>query len=199
MTLFLLLFLFSSLSCNDPKYSQNCHGWDCLHNYAFKEDNAFKWELLDKRLVVEDHEGRGGWTGYYINMTSQAWLTPELTSQPEWWHMMVVVVPHNLRQTDTAMLWITDGSNHDDFLPDLDIIDGQFDYNLLIAADIATATGIAMVCLYQIPNEVRRSSNVVTSLIDAKSKGLTIFFFTRVSVCMIQMDGQTIRAEVVTI
>ena len=154
MTLFLLLFLFSSLSCNDPKYSQNCHGWDCLHNYAFKEDNAFKWELLDKRLVVEDHEDRGGWTGYYINMTSQAWLTPELTSQPEWWHMMVVVVPHNLRQTDTAMLWITDGSNHDDFLPDLDIIDGQFDYNLLVAADIATGTGTIVVSLYQVPNQV---------------------------------------------
>ena len=67
---------------------------------------------------------------------------------------MVVVVPHNLRQTDTAMLWITDGSNHDDFLPDLDIIDGQFDYNLLVAADIATGTGTIVVSLYQVPNQV---------------------------------------------
>ena len=157
MTLFLLLFLFSSLSCNDPKYSQNCHGWDCLHNYAFKEDNAFKWELLDRRLVVEDHEGRGGWTGYYINMTSQAWLTPELTSQPEWWHIMVVVVPHNLRQTDTAMLWMTDGSNRGDFLPDLNIVNGQFDYNLLIAASMATGSGTVVVSLFQIPNMVIES------------------------------------------
>ena len=151
---FILIFLFSSLSCEDLKHSQQCHGWDCLHSYAFKEDNALKWELLENRLVVPDYEGRGGWTGYYINMTSQAWLSPELTSQHEWWHMMVVVVPHNLRQTDTAMLWITDGSNHDDFLPDLEI-DGQFDYNLLVAADIATGTGTVVVNLYQIPNQVR--------------------------------------------
>ena len=53
---FILFFLFSSFSCEDLKYSQQCHGWDCLHSYAFKEDNALKWELLDNRLEVEDYE-----------------------------------------------------------------------------------------------------------------------------------------------
>ena len=151
---FLLILFFSSLSCDDLKYSQQCHGWDCLHNYAFKEDNALKWELLDERLEVEDFDGRGGWTGYYINVTSQAWLSPELTSQPKWWHIMVVVVPHNLKQTDSAILWMTDGSNKDDFLPDLDLVDGQFDYNLLIAASMATGSGSVVVSLFQIPNMV---------------------------------------------
>ena len=154
MISFLLILLFPSLLCNGLKYSQQCKGWDCLHEYAFKDDNSFKWELLEERLVVDDFEGRGGWTGYYINMTSQAWLTLELTSQPEWWHMMVVVVPHNLKQTDSAILWMTDGSNKDEFLPDLDLINGQFDYNLLIAASMATGSGSVVVSLFQIPNMV---------------------------------------------
>ena len=88
-------------------------------------------------MDVEDYEGRGGWTAYYLNMTSQTWLTAEQVSRPEWWHVMVVVVPNTIRVKDTAILWITDGSNKDDFLPDLDI-NGQFDYNLLVAADLAT-------------------------------------------------------------
>ena len=54
------------------------------------------------------------------------------------------------------MLWITDGSNKENFLPDLDIA-GQFDYNLLVAADIATASGIVVANLYQIPNAVSAS------------------------------------------
>ena len=70
---------------------------------------------------------------------------------------MVVVVPHNLRQTDTAMLWMTDGSNRGDFLPDLNIVNGQFDYNLLIAASMATGSGTVVVSLFQIPNMVIES------------------------------------------
>ena len=85
-------------------------------------------------------------------MTSQTWLSPEEVSRSQWWHILVVVVPHKIRDTDTAMLWITDGSNKDDFLPDFG---AQFDYNLLVAADIATATGLVVANLYQIPNEVK--------------------------------------------
>ena len=47
----------------------------------------------------------------------------------------------------------SDGSNKDDFLPDLEV-DGQFDYNLLIAANLATASGMPVANLYQIPNAV---------------------------------------------
>ena len=65
-------------------------------------------------------------------MTSQTWLSPEEVSRSQWWHILVVVVPHKIRDTDTAMLWVTDGSNKDDFLPDFG---AQFDYNLLVAAD----------------------------------------------------------------
>ena len=69
--------------------------------------------------------------------------------------MLVVVVPNTIIVKDTAILWITDGSNKDDFLPDLEV-DGQFDYNLLIAANLATASGMPVANLYQIPNAVNK-------------------------------------------
>ena len=93
-----------------------------------KEDESYSWTLLDQTLEVEDVEGRGGWTGYYLNMTSQTWLTEDAVSRSTWWHSMVVVVPHNLLITDTALLWITDGENHNDFMPDLG---ENFDYNVI--------------------------------------------------------------------
>ena len=67
--------------------------------------------------------------------------------------LSLAIITTTLRVTDTAVLWITDGSNKENFLPDLDIA-GQFDYNLLVAADIATASGIVVANLYQIPNAV---------------------------------------------
>ena len=169
---FSIISIFHLFSlCNGLKFSQECkvsahstpefklvtrlccviQGWDCLHEYVHREDNSLEWRLLDTRLEVEDYEGRGGWTAYYLNMTSQTWLSPEEVSRPVWWHILVVVIPHNLRITDMATLWVTDGSNNDDFMPDLG---SQFDYNLLVAADIATASGIIVANLYQVPNAV---------------------------------------------
>ena len=51
--------------------------------------------------------GRGGWTGYFLNFTSQQWLTPELVSRSLWWHTLVVIVPDNLTTMDTTIMWMT--------------------------------------------------------------------------------------------
>ena len=80
-------------------------------------------------------------------------LAPESSLDVIITYIMVVVVPHNLLITDTALLWITDGENHNDFMPDLG---ENFDYNLLIAGDMATASGAVVVSLFQIPNGVRQ-------------------------------------------
>merc|ERR1719184_190062 len=88
--------------------TQACAGYQCLKDYVEKADPAYSWTDTGHRLVVEDYEGRGGWTGYFLNVTSQAWLTPAHTSQPLWWHVMVVVVPEHTEVKDTAMLWLTD-------------------------------------------------------------------------------------------
>jgi len=129
------------------KSTQTCRGYDCLKEYVDKPDAAYHWEDTGHRIVVEDHEGRGGWTGYYLNFTSQEWLTTEDTSQHLWWHIMVVVVPNHLEVKDTAMLWMTDGDNKDDFVPDLS------DYNMLVVADMATSTKTVVAAQFQIPNQ----------------------------------------------
>ena len=65
-------------------------------------------------------------------------------SRSEWWHILVVIIPDNLTSTDTTMLWMTDGDNHDDFQPDLS------DYNLLAAGEIAAANGVVTSSLFQV-------------------------------------------------
>ena len=52
-------------------YSLGGQGWECLNEYVHRDDGSLDWRLLEARLEVEDYEGRGGWTAYYLNMTSQ--------------------------------------------------------------------------------------------------------------------------------
>ena len=136
-------------SCHgyDDECLQECHGYECLKEYVERPDPAYRWEDTGHRLVVGDYLGRGGWTGYYLNLTSQQWLTEEETSHPLWWHILVVVVPDHLEVLDIAGLWITDGDNKNwDFQPDLT------DYNLLVVADMATSVKAPVAALFQVPN-----------------------------------------------
>merc|ERR1711936_181740 len=132
-----LLFFFSffhfHLSRTD---AQTCVGYDCLKEYVDLEDGAYSWSDTGHRLRVEPAaSGRGGWTGYYLNLTSQRW------------HTLVVIVPDNLTTTDTTIMWMTDGNNEDDFAPDLS------DYNMLVAGEIAAANGLVAAALFQVPNQ----------------------------------------------
>jgi len=128
------------------KLTQTCKGYDCLKGYIDKPDSAYQWEDTGHRLVVNDYLERGGWTGYVLNFTSQQWLTPEDTSQHLWWHILVVVVPEHLEVNDTAMLWLADGENKDQFIP------GLTDYNMVVVADMATSSRMVCAALFQIPN-----------------------------------------------
>merc|ERR1712179_96184 len=141
-----LLILITVISGARLGSGQSCHGYECLKEYVERPDPAYSWEDTGHRMVVGDYLGRGGWTGYFLNMTSQQWLTPEDTSQPYWWHIMVVV-PDMVEVQDTAMMWLTDGDNKQDFQPDLS------DYNLLVAGDMATATKMPTAAVFQIPNQ----------------------------------------------
>ena len=53
-----------------------------------------------------------------------------------WWHILVVIVPPEVDYSNTPFLWITDGDNGNDAIPD------ELNYNLLIAADIALQTKV---------------------------------------------------------
>ena len=138
LTLFFLLFTCNARASADP-----CAGYDCLQEYVFSEDGAYSWRDTGHRIRVDETGGRGGWTGYFLNFTSQQWLTSDLVSRSEWWHILVVVVPDNLSTTDTTLLWIGSGGNNDP-LPDL------ADYDLLVAGGIATTNQVVTAALFQV-------------------------------------------------
>ena len=123
--------------------SEPCAGYDCLQEYVLKEDGAYGWFDTGHRLRVDATEGRGGWTGYFLNFTSQQWLTSDLVSRSEWWHILVVVVPDQLSTRDETLLWIGSGGNKDP-LPDL------ADYDLLVAGGIATTNHVVTAALFQV-------------------------------------------------
>ena len=135
--------LFLLLTCNVLASAGSCGGYDCLEEYVFREDGAYSWYDTGHRIRVDEAGGRGGWTGYFLNFTSQQWLTSDLVSRSEWWHILVVVVPDNLSTTDTTLLWIGSGDNNDP-LPDL------ADYDLLVAGGIATTNNVVTAALFQV-------------------------------------------------
>ena len=98
---------------------QDCAGYDCLKSYIDRAEAAYSWTDLGNTLEVPDlggGGGGGGWTGFVLNMTSQTWMSPDLgqsrvssqsdlypplaVSRSEWWHKMLVIVPHNLEVCD---------------------------------------------------------------------------------------------------
>ena len=83
-------------------------------------------------------------------MTSQRWLTDADSDRSIWWHWLVVVVPSNYNEhtSRNGTLWITDGKNdHPDEVPD------RFNYNMVIASELAMGTGLVTGALFQVPNQ----------------------------------------------
>ena len=72
------LFLYLTTQALSLKDTQSCEGYECLRVYLDRPEPAYKWADLGHRLEVEDVEGKGGWTGYVLNFTSQQWLNPDL-------------------------------------------------------------------------------------------------------------------------
>ena len=77
-----------------------CAGYDCLKEYVDKPDPNYRWIDTGERIKGVDPLHLVGWTGYVLNFTSQEWLTAGEVSQPLWWHIMIVVVPNNVKSFD---------------------------------------------------------------------------------------------------
>jgi len=122
-----------------------------LYDYVTRDDGAFAW--FDTNVTLSGGSNSSllpGWTGYVLNLTSQAWLTPGDFVGPIghiWTHQLVVVVPDDgpLAFPDAAALWIT-GNDNGAGVPSAD------DEDILVCASLATTVGIVCSVLYQIPN-----------------------------------------------
>lgn len=128
-----------------------------LDDYVFKPDPNYGW----KELPDHQFSGKGflhrdqKWTGYTLNMTSQQWLTPadfSNTSQANsiWSHILVVIVPDEIKYKDNGSLYITGWSQPN---PDGSNLPSAKDEDIRVAAALAVSTGIITGCLFQIPDE----------------------------------------------
>ena len=132
-------------------------GKTALDEYVWKPDANYGWvEMPDHVLSGKGLIKRGeGWTGYYLNMTSQQWLTPEAFSNTSesgsiWYHMLVVIVPDNVDYTRNATLYITGGST-----PNVDgsgLPDAKNE-DIRVASTLAMNSNVITGALFQIPNE----------------------------------------------
>ncbi|KAH9499597.1 hypothetical protein Btru_074237 [Bulinus truncatus] len=50
---------------------------------------------------------------HILNMTSQTWLTNQVTTTPVWWHYVSIIIPSNIVYPDTGFFWISSGSSSD--------------------------------------------------------------------------------------
>ena len=128
-------------------------GHSPLQYYVELEDPAYSWTPTGQTFqVTTDLYGNPlphAVMVEVLNMTSQSWLTPEDSSQPFWWHLVVVMVPENLDTSlDTAFLYITGGSNGDSSQR-MDTEDDE----LVLMATMAQQTATVTVLLKHVPNE----------------------------------------------
>lgn len=160
MKLFALLVAFLAASIcqaqgppNEGKTALDEYVWTPDANYAFEE-------LEDHQMTGHNILRKGkGWTGYTLNMTSQQWLTPEAFSNTSdsgsiWWHILVVIVPDELKYKTNASLYITGWGmpkqNEDGTWSGLPVAK---DEDIEVAAALATSTGTVTGTLFQIPDE----------------------------------------------
>ncbi|CAF0948355.1 unnamed protein product [Rotaria sordida] len=74
-------------------------------------------------------------------MTSQKWFDASFSSQPIWWHYMIITVPRRLKRSHIAFMFIDTGDNTDP-IP-----------NSSYVTMFAVSTGSVAVELRQIPNQ----------------------------------------------
>jgi PhoPQ-activated pathogenicity-related protein len=95
----LSLFL---ISCSSPEpKTMGAKDPFPLKAYVETPDNAFRYE------ITETVRGET-YTEYRIYLVSGTWLTEAEVDEPEWWHWLTMVVPDELKETESLM-WIGGG------------------------------------------------------------------------------------------
>lgn len=102
--IFLALIILAACKSPEPEKSDSIDLFP-LKAYVETNDEAFRYEITE--TIRGD-----SWTEYRIYLISGTWLTEEEVDEPEWWHWLTMVVPDNLRESESLML-IGGGSRGD--------------------------------------------------------------------------------------
>ena len=126
-----------------------------LDDYVWKEDLNYKWEDLGVSIGGKNPTGTKSWTGHFLNVTSQAWLTPEDSDRHIWWHVLCVIIPsagdgEPLQYTRNASMYVT-GSGNEGITP-TNLPDNKSE-DILVAASLAMGSMTVTGTLFQVPNE----------------------------------------------
>ncbi len=106
-----ILVVFASLllivSCKGPRAEPQAEAVAVspLKEYVMTKDEAFKYNI---EVTIKGEN----WTEYKVKMVSGTWLTEQEVDSPEWWHWLNIIVPDEIRETE-SMIIIGGGSNHD--------------------------------------------------------------------------------------
>jgi len=90
-----VLLILAACSSPEPKKSPAEDPFP-LKVYVETPDEAFRYEIM------ETVRGES-WTEYRVYLVSGTWLTEAEVDEPEWWHWLTMVVPDNLRETESLM------------------------------------------------------------------------------------------------
>lgn len=107
-----------------------------LDRYIAAADPNYKYELVQTKLGP-------GFTAYVLDMTSQAWRSPEEVNRVAWRHWVTIIKPDLLRHS-TGFLYINGGSNNDPNPP------ANPQANL---AALSVETGTVVADLRMVPNQ----------------------------------------------
>lgn len=125
-----------------------CEGFECLKSYVDAPDAAFSWHDTGDRMDGTSSSGVK-WTGYVLELTSQAWLTEADVNRPTWKHRLVVIVPSNLESaTSPAAGWCTLYLALDSVVSPMA---GSKDPDVRVAAEMAALTGSLTAILLDVP------------------------------------------------
>ena len=92
--------LISGVCIGNPAESKDVKVSDLLKQYVLRPDEAFRFEVARTFDLITA-------AGYILNVTSQEW------QGAEWQHWLFVVVPHNNRFPDKALLIVEGGRNRE--------------------------------------------------------------------------------------
>jgi PhoPQ-activated pathogenicity-related protein len=123
-----------------------------IDDYVWKADENYGWVDMGEEHVLHgcNLDESNCWTGYTLNMTSQRWLTDDdfasdSAAKSIWWHILVVIVPDEVKWNRNGSLWITGGS--------MGSMPTATDLDIVLTASLAMGTGVITGALFQIPNE----------------------------------------------
>lgn len=106
-----------------------------LDQYVAAPDTSYTYSLANTFTGP-------GYTAYILDMTSQTWREPNEVDRTQWKHWVKIVKPDTVTH-NTALLWISGGSNGGS-------VPGDVDSDL---AAVATATNSVCVELKMVPNQ----------------------------------------------